>query len=61
MFSDVEIEGLLSEKKKLGSIMIETNRCLLRCFKEKYLDSFMIYRNNEEWMKYQGFKNLSKD
>ena len=41
--------------------MIETNRCILRCFEEKDLDSFMIYRNNDEWMKYQSFKNLTKD
>lgn len=60
MFSDVEIERL-REKEKLRNIFIETNRCTLRCFKEKDLDSFMIYRNNEEWMRYQGFKNLSKD
>lgn len=43
------------------SLMIETVRCILRSFKEKDLDSFMIYRNNNEWMKYQGFKNLTKD
>lgn len=41
--------------------MIETERCILRCFDEKDLDSFMTYRNNEEWMKYQSFKNLTKD
>lgn len=41
--------------------MIETVRCILRSFEEKDLDSFMIYRNNNEWMKYQGFKNLPKD
>ncbi|MDF2882815.1 MAG: ribosomal-protein-S5-alanine N-acetyltransferase [Clostridiaceae bacterium] len=41
--------------------MIETDRCKLRCFEEKDLDSFMTYRNNEQWMKYQGFKNLTKD
>lgn len=41
--------------------MIETDRCKLRCFEEKDLDSIMSYRNNDEWMKYQGFKNLSKD
>ncbi len=41
--------------------MIETDRCILRCFEEKDLDSFMTYRNNEEWMKYQDFKNLTKD
>jgi len=27
---------------------------------EKDLDSFMSYRNNADWMKYQGFKNLTK-
>jgi [ribosomal protein S5]-alanine N-acetyltransferase len=41
--------------------VIETDRCLIRCFEEKDLDSFMTYRNNEEWMMYQGFKNLTKD
>lgn len=41
--------------------MIETNRCRLRRFEEKDLDSFMTYRNNEEWMKYQSFKNLAKE
>lgn len=41
--------------------MIETKRCKVRCFEEKDLDEFMVYRNNEDWMKYQGFKNLTKD
>lgn len=41
--------------------MIETDRCIIRCIEEKDLDFIMQYRNNEEWMKYQGFKNLSKD
>jgi RimJ/RimL family protein N-acetyltransferase len=41
--------------------MIETTRCKLRNFEEKDLELFMAYRNNEEWMKFQGFKNLTKD
>lgn len=41
--------------------MIETDRCIIRGFEEKDLDSFMTYRNNEEWMKYQSFKNLTKE
>lgn len=41
--------------------MVETDRCILRCFEEKDLDSFMAYRNNGEWMKYQSFKNLTKE
>lgn len=41
--------------------MFVTDRCKLRPFEEKDLDAFMAYRNNDEWMKYQGFKNLTKD
>jgi RimJ/RimL family protein N-acetyltransferase len=41
--------------------MLETERCIVRGFEEKDLDSFITYRNNEEWMKYQGFKNLTKE
>ncbi len=41
--------------------MLETERCILRAFEEKDLESFITYRNNEEWMKYQSFKNLTKD
>jgi RimJ/RimL family protein N-acetyltransferase len=41
--------------------MLETERCIVRCFEEKDLESFITYRNNEEWMKYQGFKNLTKE
>lgn len=41
--------------------MLETDRCILRCFEEKDLDSFTTYRNNKEWMKYQSFKDLTKD
>lgn len=44
----------------MGDLMIERGRCRLRPFEEKDLDSFMTYRNNEEWMKYQSFKNLTK-
>jgi RimJ/RimL family protein N-acetyltransferase len=46
---------------KWGDLVVETERCILRGFEEKDLDSFMTYRNNEEWMKYQSFKNLTKD
>lgn len=44
-----------------GSKVIETERCYLRSFEEKDIDLFMIYRNNEDWMKYQSFKNLTKE
>lgn len=44
-----------------GSQVTETERCYLRPFEEKDLDLFMIYRNNEDWMKFQSFKNLTKE
>lgn len=39
----------------------QTQRCLVRAFEEKDLERFMTYRNNLEWMQYQGFKGLSKE
>lgn len=40
---------------------IVTDRCIVRKFEEKDLDSFTTYRNDEQWMKYQDFKNLTKE
>ena len=39
----------------------QTQRCRVRAFEEKDLERFMAYRNNLEWMQYQGFKGLSKE
>lgn len=39
---------------------IETGRCLIRRFEEKDLEPLMAYRNDEHWMRYQGFKGLTK-
>jgi len=33
----------------------------IRPFKESDIDDFMEYRNDMEWMKCQGFKDLSKE
>lgn len=41
--------------------IIETDRCIVREFEEKDLDYFATYRNDEQWMKYQDFKNLTKE
>lgn len=41
--------------------MIKTERCIIRCFKKKDIEDFMTYRNDLEWMKYQGFKGLTRD
>lgn len=39
---------------------IKTQRCLIRPFIEEDLDTFMTYRNDEAWMKYQDFKGYTK-
>lgn len=38
---------------------IETERCVIRPFTAEDIDSFMAYRNNEAWMRFQGFKGLT--
>lgn len=35
--------------------VIQTERCILRLFQESDLADFMAYRNDPDWMKYQGF------
>ncbi|ORX93337.1 acyl-CoA N-acyltransferase [Basidiobolus meristosporus CBS 931.73] len=40
---------------------VRTERCFIRPFKERDIDDFMVYRNDMDWMKYQGFKGLSKE
>lgn len=38
-----------------------TERCTLRPFRAEDMEAFMAYRNNMEWMRYQGFKGLSRE
>lgn len=40
--------------------LFSSERTVIQTFKEKDIDSFIKYHNNEEWMKFQGFKNLTK-
>lgn len=37
-----------------------TKRCKIRRFQESDIDTFMSYQNDEQWMKYQEFKGLTK-
>ena len=37
-------------------IPFETKRCRIRPFNENEIEAFMSYRNNLDWMQYQGFK-----
>ena len=38
----------------------ETERCLVRPFIQRDIGPFMQYRNDEHWMRFQGFKGLSR-
>ena len=38
----------------------ETARCVVRPFTAGQIDAFMSYRNNADWMRFQGFKCLTK-
>ena len=40
---------------------ITTARCVIRPFLVSDLDGFMEYRNDQAWMRYQGFKGRSKE
>ena len=40
---------------------IQTARCLIRPFAPEDLPAFMAYRNHEEWMRFQGFKGLTRE
>ncbi|WP_422485706.1 GNAT family N-acetyltransferase [Gudongella sp. DL1XJH-153] len=50
-------ESNLNNKKKF---IFQSERCYVRSFVEYDLDDFLSYRNNLEWMKFQGFKGLSR-
>ncbi len=39
---------------------LDTVRCNIRPFLVEDIDAFMAYRNDMDWMKYQGFKGLTK-
>ena len=43
------------------TIAFKSDRFNIRTFKESDINDFMEYRNNMDWMKYQGFKGLSKE
>lgn len=41
-------------------MVIHTKRCIIRPFQESDIADFMVYRNDMDWMKYQGFKGLER-
>ncbi|AIY06941.1 N-acetyltransferase GCN5 [Planococcus sp. PAMC 21323] len=50
-------EDMINDNQNL---LIESERCFVRPFIESDLDAFMLYRNDLEWMKFQGFKGLAR-
>ncbi len=40
--------------------LLMSERTIIQSFKSEDIDSFMKYHNNVDWMKFQGFKNLTK-
>ena len=39
----------------------QTERCLIRPFTLADIDAFMAYRNDPQWMRFQGFKGLTRE
>lgn len=39
---------------------IQTERCVIRAFRPEDIDSFMAYRNDDQWMLYQGYKGKDR-
>ncbi len=62
-WSGVAIDWSFQKRKEVGlngkTTMITTTRCLIRPFERQDIESFMIYRNDLDWMKDQSFKGLS--
>lgn len=43
------------------AVFFETERLTIKGFEEEFLNDFISYRNNPEWMKYQSFKGKTKE
>lgn len=39
---------------------IKTARIIIRSFYQNDIDAFMKYHNDEVWMRFQGFKSLTR-
>lgn len=64
-WSGVTIARSFQKRKEVGlngmTTMITTTRCLIRPFETRDIESFMIYRNDLDWMKHQSFKGLTRE
>lgn len=55
------LANVLSDQKDDDEMELRTERCLIRPFEERDIESLMTYRNNREWMQYQDFKGLTAE
>lgn len=64
-WSGVAIDWSFQKRKEVGlngkTTMITTARCLIRPFEPRDIESFMVYRNDLDWMKHQSFKGLTRE
>lgn len=64
-WSGVAIDWSFQKRKEVGlngkTTMITTTRCLIRPFEPRDIESFMVYRNDLDWMKHQSFKGLTRE
>ncbi|MBN8234001.1 GNAT family N-acetyltransferase [Halobacillus kuroshimensis] len=44
-----------------SNAVLESQRCYVRPFIQEDLEAFMNYRNDLDWMKYQGFKGYTRE
>lgn len=42
-------------------MLLKTARCTVRPFEARDLDDFMAYRNDADWMRYQGYKGKTRE
>lgn len=47
-------------KRRMYSMEVHTAHRRLRQFEEQDIDDFMVYRNDMDWMRYQGFKGFTR-
>ncbi|GCF92127.1 hypothetical protein NRIC_00180 [Enterococcus florum] len=40
---------------------LHTKRCTIREFIEEDIPAFVLYHNDDDWMRYQGFKGRTKE
>jgi len=45
----------------IGPLILSTERCVVRPLTDDDIDELMAYRNDLDWMRYQGLKGLTRE